>query len=506
MTTFAFAARVRGAPTDDADPTRVAVPGIALEHELAAGATTRVMHGLEDDGEEVAVLLLADTREARRRAQAALTVRHPHLLAARAVTTASDGSLAVITDACPTTLADVLTRRETDGPLTAGELAGLLDGLGHALGRWHEAVGPHGDVRAANVLVDASGRAVLADLLEDPALLEPHGTAQRDLTDLAALLLESAEGSDATAALTRALRPVLRPTGTASASSLDARGLAAGAAMLARPEPLAARRVPATSVARPPSRLERAEATPHRDPAAHRRRVLGGFTALGLVLGIAAGGVVAWQRGAEPGVLVAAARERLSPSTTLASAPGESPTGDAAAERAADRGGPGDGAFGDGAGPAARDDNDEPGAVGGTGALTRGAPSTPLGDAEVGVGVGALLAARDDAIRDGDPLALAELTVLGSPAAAEDAALLEALASVGEDVLTQHTTLDGAQTVAQEGEAVTVRATIRQEESTRRGPDGTRVIPAQPARCVLLDLVAGPAGMRLASTGSCDGH
>lgn len=111
----------------------------------------------------------------------------------------------------------------------------------------------------------------------------------------------------------------------------------------------------------------------------------------------------------------------------------------------------------------------------------------------------ALCAARDAALVAGDAQALAATTVPGSPAAAADAGLLDALTQAGEQVGDLHTSVSQVQaaTVPPDAAAtwpgaVAVRVTQAQDPSTRTSQDGTRTVPAQSARDVVLVLVPGP--------------
>lgn len=111
----------------------------------------------------------------------------------------------------------------------------------------------------------------------------------------------------------------------------------------------------------------------------------------------------------------------------------------------------------------------------------------------------ALCAARDAALVAGDAQALAATTVPGSPAAAADAGLLDALTQAGEQVGDLHTSVSQVQAVTVPPDAaatwpgaVAVRVTQAQDPSTRTSQDGTRTVPAQSARDVVLVLVPGP--------------
>lgn len=111
----------------------------------------------------------------------------------------------------------------------------------------------------------------------------------------------------------------------------------------------------------------------------------------------------------------------------------------------------------------------------------------------------ALALARDRALMDADPEALASTTVPDSPAAAADAAVMEGLLASGEGVEGLHTSISGVQEVEVPEQAAAtwpgaraVRLTESQGPYTRSGRDGVRTVPAQGSRQVVLVLVPGP--------------
>ncbi|GAA4432991.1 hypothetical protein GCM10023169_39420 [Georgenia halophila] len=118
-----------------------------------------------------------------------------------------------------------------------------------------------------------------------------------------------------------------------------------------------------------------------------------------------------------------------------------------------------------------------------------------------------LVAARDEAIADGDAQALARLTVPGTAAAERDAALLADLGDAGVRPSGLHTEvadvrLIDARTGADGGWRVEV--VTRQGEYTLAGsgPRSGTVVPAQEPSCTVLE-VAGPAPWRIAGVAPC---
>lgn len=484
MTILDFSSRV-GHTLDAPAEQAVSVPGYLVGRPLNSGTTTQALLARDHTGEGCVVLLRPDAPEPRRRAEIAQHLRHPNLMPVREVTTAGDGRLAVVVPRLGPSLREVLDRTPTEGPLSAGEVAGVLDGLGHALGYWHENVGPHGDVRAENVLVGEDGRVVLIDLVEDVATLQRPASTAADLTDLASLMLECTS-PEVMPDLTRALAPILqagaensRGAGASPLPEVTARSLAAGAAMIALPETLAAHRLPDQPVDKLPVAARRPAPTPRASGKRRTFRVLAGFGGIGLLLGVGVGlflwtdGDFFWNPGHD-------AVER----TQIRAGDAE---GTAADEELAQSGA-----------------DQEPGRASDAAPNNPGADGAPTAGEEMKVGVATLLAARDAALRDQDALALAELSVPGSPAAAQDAAALQSLVDAGEKLVEHTTTITDASVESRAGEEATVRATVQQQESLRSGPAGFRTIPAQPPHCVLLDLRTGPQGLLLYQVRACE--
>ncbi|GAA4286150.1 protein kinase domain-containing protein [Georgenia daeguensis] len=138
----------------------------------------------------------------------------------------------------------------------------------------------------------------------------------------------------------------------------------------------------------------------------------------------------------------------------------------------------------------------------------------PLAPAEASAVVRELVGERDEALRRGETETLAQLTVPGSPAAREDAALVERLRAAGVRADTLSTTVQEVVLVEATGEPgprAVVEVVVRQEEyllvpaagsSGGTLQDGGQAVPAQDPRCVRMVLM-GPAPWRLAETARC---
>ena len=470
------------APRRDGWPP-VDVPGYHLEGPLGYGGAGEVRAARDADGRRVAVHLVADSPGVRRRAAALLGVTHPHLLRLTAMEDAGDGRLAVIGEAHPgTTLGDVLAVRRQ---LTDPEVAGLLDGLGHGLGRLHEVGLTHGDLTADNVLIAADGRPILADLLTAPDAQAGRSTAPEraaggagggaggapadaasDVWDLATLLTECCpSGSPARRVLAPALHedPARRP----SARDLAARAPAIGAA---RPVtlPAGADLAPALLRARPtPTPRAGARGAPRPgSPPPRRARSLLARCVAGAAVGVALGFA-----GFHALVAVGVFDDAADPPARLAQRPSDAAAGGTADDS--------------GTTPA-------PDAAPAPDAQRSPAASGRIDPAGLTVAVADLIARRDAALRDMDPAALAALSVPGGPAADEDRRLLADLAAAGErpvELRTDVVSVEALEADAGGAEApLRVRTQIAQRASVRETPDGTRAIPALPPRCVDLHL------------------
>lgn len=454
---------------------------------------------LDTSGRDVVVQVVdvaegaAGARALRRLADLRL-LRSEAIVGVRQVISLPGGRVGVISDfVVGADLAVVLGAR---GGLTRDEAARLLDDLGAALAHLHERSMAHGDVAAANVIVDTDGRPVLIDLLggvletgtESSAAPERGtggpATAAADVYSLAALLRQCAAGSPALAErLDRVLLDALDPDPARrpSARDLAARApeigrpgaielpdgarLAAGALRAATAQPtraVASRRGRAPGARRPAR--PRGLTGP---PASHRRRA----ALLGLVLLMLSAVVVAVGAGA---LVPGWAPDRIlgrddAPSTAEASA--STMAAEAVAQDAADA---------DAADAVAMDAAD-------------------AGETDMLPVVVELSVTRDAALNEGDAEALASTTAPGSPAALADQALLTALADAGErveglDTMVHSVTSAQAERAGDDWPGATVvRVSQSQGPSVRIGADGSRrAVPAQASRDVVLVLVPDP--------------
>jgi eukaryotic-like serine/threonine-protein kinase len=147
------------------------VPGYAVQRLLGRGSGGEVWLASElATGEAVAVKCVrpgADiaARDRLRREAAVLAgIDHPHVLRLRAVVGCGGSAeeVALVLDlATGGSLARLVARR---GTLSEGEVVTVLVPLAEALAEVHARGIVHGDVTPANVLFDADGRPVLADL------------------------------------------------------------------------------------------------------------------------------------------------------------------------------------------------------------------------------------------------------------------------------------------------------------------------------------------------------
>ena len=454
---------------------------------------------LDTSGRDVVVQVVdvaegaAGARALRRLADLRL-LRSEAIVGVRQVISLPGGRVGVISDlVVGADLAVVLGAR---GGLTRDEAARLLDDLGAALAHLHERSMAHGDVAAANVIVDTDGRPVLIDLLggvletgtESSAAPERGtggpATAAAAVYSLAALLRQCAAGSPALAErLDRVLLDALDPDPARrpSARDLAARApeigrpgaielpdgarLAAGALRAATAQPtraVASRRGRAPGARRPAR--PRGLTGP---PASHRRRA----ALLGLVLLMLSAVVVAVGAGA---LVPGWAPDRIlgrddAPSTAEASA--STMAAEAVAQGAADA---------DAADAVAMDAAD-------------------AGETDMLPVVVELSVTRDAALNEGDAEALASTTAPGSPAALADQALLTALADAGErveglDTMVHSVTSAQAERAGDDWPGATVvRVSQSQGPSVRIGADGSRrAVPAQASRDVVLVLVPDP--------------
>ena len=353
-----------------------AVPGFEVIELVGFGSTGEVWLARDQaSGEQVALKRLRPgvgpgARE-RMRHEAGLlaALRHPHLIRLRAVIELADDLVLVLDHAGAGNLERLLGER---GPLAPGEVVTLLTPLAQALEELHRQGVVHGDVAPANVVLDRSGRPLLADLgiarilgtpvaavqgreaFLDPAVLD--GEAPAPSADVYALAAVGAFalGGDRTdqSSPAQALRQVLsqalareaflRPT----AGEFAARVYAAcapvplvlsNAAAGARSEGEVTHRVrPAVSAPTVPA-PDSAEGAfwrhgwirrlPSDSPAGSWRRaalLMGLAVCSGLVLAVLAG--VAWAGLERPGAGAVLAGPVPAPAQTAAPGPSEPPT------------------------------------------------------------------------------------------------------------------------------------------------------------------------------------
>lgn len=179
---------------------------------------------LDGDGGRWAATEVPATAAARARARASAlaAVEHPHLAVVGPVLTAPDGAAVVLVAAEPgVDLAVLLAAR---GPLTAGEVVGLIAPVAEGLARVHAAGLAHGGLGATDVVLTATG----------PVLAVAGEPATGDLA--------AAQADDVARLATLGLR-LLGPVAVGAAVDACRRGgsaaeLAAGLRAAARPTPV----------------------------------------------------------------------------------------------------------------------------------------------------------------------------------------------------------------------------------------------------------------------------
>ncbi len=147
----------------DLDRTPPPVPGFVLGDLLGRGSGGEVWRAAPAaGGAPVAVKVVRAGPGADRELAALRAVVHPHVVRLRQHVVLDDGRLALVLDLVEgTTLAAVVAQR---GHLTAGEVVTVVAPLAGALADLHAMGVQHGDLAPGNVLLDRSGRPVLADL------------------------------------------------------------------------------------------------------------------------------------------------------------------------------------------------------------------------------------------------------------------------------------------------------------------------------------------------------
>ena len=146
------------------------LPGYEIEELLGFGGSGEVWRALEEaTGDLVALKRLRGTsstdpvavQRLRREAALLATIRHDHIVALRSVVPTADGLVLVLEYAAGGSLAALLGARSR---LSAGEVVTIGAPLAQALGDAHARGLVHGDVTPGNVVFDASGKPLLADL------------------------------------------------------------------------------------------------------------------------------------------------------------------------------------------------------------------------------------------------------------------------------------------------------------------------------------------------------
>jgi hypothetical protein len=335
------------------------VPGYAVERMLGLGSTGEVWGGRElATGERVALKRLrpgsANRDVLRHEAVLLAAFRHPHVVRLRGVLSTADGLVLVLDLAEGGSFAGLLGTG-----LPAAEVGGLCAPLASALAAAHAEGLIHGDIAPGNLLLDARGRPLLADLgtarlagdvdaaaAGTPGYLDPAveagapPSAASDVYGLAAVAVHLLTGQPPPHADSVGCGPLLpellvalgpdparRPTAAALAGIFEraARdGWARG-----EPMPVAARRtVLAGATTRAIPRPVTAAPAPEpwwrrvTSSIGRHRRVSAAF-AVGAAAVITAGIVVP---AAAAGLLAGRGEDRPAPAVTVAASPGTAPS------------------------------------------------------------------------------------------------------------------------------------------------------------------------------------
>ncbi len=144
------------------------MPGYSLQRFLGAGDGGEVwLAESEATGERVALKRVPlsasaqDRRRLRREATFLSTFSHPHVIALHSVLGVPDGLVLVLQYAAGGSLSTLLTERHHLHP---SEVVSVIEAVASALTVAHRAGLLHGDVSPGNVLFDATGKPLLADL------------------------------------------------------------------------------------------------------------------------------------------------------------------------------------------------------------------------------------------------------------------------------------------------------------------------------------------------------
>ncbi len=140
-----------------------AVPGFLIGARLGVGSTGSVWRAMAvTGGPEVAIKVVRATADAERELAVLRAVSHPHVVRLHQGVVLDDGRLALVLDLIDgPTLAAVVAQR---GHLSPGEVVTLMVPLAQAVADLHADGVQHGDLAPGNVLLDRTGRPVLADL------------------------------------------------------------------------------------------------------------------------------------------------------------------------------------------------------------------------------------------------------------------------------------------------------------------------------------------------------
>lgn len=152
----------------------ITVGGYTAHAPISAGGTAQVWRGVAEDGRPVALKVFDGAPDealqlARRELALTAQVDHPHLVELLEVVVDGRSVVLVSELAAGGSLADLLARR---GSLRPGETLTVLLPIASALATAHERGVVHGDVSPANILFDAAGRPLLADLGAAKAAVE----------------------------------------------------------------------------------------------------------------------------------------------------------------------------------------------------------------------------------------------------------------------------------------------------------------------------------------------
>jgi hypothetical protein len=417
----------------------VPLTGLRLGAPLGSGSGGVAWAATTEDGERVAVRVLPDVTPTahaarERRLEILRSLDHPGLAPVRTMAGHVDDRL-VVTDLVPgPTLATVRAGRMG---LPAAESLTLAHGLASAIAELHRHGLVHGDVAPSNVVLveresDGAGRPVLVDLLADlageagtPGFVAPEvreGRAASPAADVWALATTCVW---ATRVGEREL--VTRALGPATSADPQARPSAAWLVAHLADQATTPVQVPPPSVLAGAALREHAQRAPTvlrpaRRRRARHRRAAPVRSAAVAMLVAVAVGLSLWLLGTG---------EQGEPSAHARSAVDET-----------------------------------------------AAPITEV--------VTDLVAARDAALVAADAAALAAVTVEGSPARADDAALLAALGDTQlsglQTAVADVAVLEATETAAQ------VRAVLAQGAHERTSGGATETVPAQQPRCVVLQL------------------